>query len=116
MPPDTPPSPAPEYDGWATLKRFVPYLWPRDRKDLRLRIAAALVLVLCAKAITLVAESVGHPGGIEAVNLKVAEQYIEAFGNVAREGNTLILPANLADVGGLIATAMAVVKGGGKVA
>ena len=67
-----------------------------------------------AKAITLVAESVGHPGGIEAVNLKVAEQYIEAFGNVAREGNTLILPANLADVGGLIATAMAVVKGGGK--
>ncbi|MBV6303590.1 paraslipin [Candidimonas humi] len=69
-----------------------------------------------AKAITLVAESVGHPGGIEAVNLKVAEQYIEAFGNVAREGNTLILPANLADVGGLIATAMAVVKGGGKVA
>ena len=54
MPPDAPPSPAPEYDGWATLKRFVPYLWPRDRKDLRLRIAAALVLVLMAKAITLV--------------------------------------------------------------
>ena len=54
MPPDAPPSPAPEYDGWATLKRFVPYLWPRDRQDLRLRIAAALVLVLCAKAITLV--------------------------------------------------------------
>ncbi len=54
MPPDAPLSHAPEYDGWATLKRFAPYLWPRDRKDLRLRIAAAMVLVLLAKAITLV--------------------------------------------------------------
>jgi ABC-type transport system involved in Fe-S cluster assembly fused permease/ATPase subunit len=53
MPPDAQPLPAREYDGWATLKRFVPYLWPRDRKDLRLRIAAALTLVLLAKAITL---------------------------------------------------------------
>lgn len=68
-----------------------------------------------AKAITQVAGSVREPGGLEAVNLKVAQQYIDAFGNVAREGNTLILPANLADMGGLIATAMAVVKGGGKV-
>lgn len=77
--------------------------------------AAAILAVAeaTAKAITQVADSVRHPGGIEAVNLKVAQQYIEAFGNVAREGNTLILPANLADMGGLIATAMAVVKGGG---
>jgi ATP-binding cassette subfamily B protein len=54
MPPDAA-SPAPiDYDGWATLKRFFPYLWPRDRTDLRLRIAGALILVLLAKAITLV--------------------------------------------------------------
>jgi len=76
--------------------------------------AILVVAEATAKAIAQVAESVGHPGGIEAVNLKVAQQYIEAFGNVAREGNTLILPANLADMGGLIATAMAVVKGGGQ--
>ena len=54
MPPDADPETIPEYDGWATLKRFLPYLWPRDRKDLRLRIVGALVLVLLAKAITLV--------------------------------------------------------------
>jgi len=75
---------------------------------------AAAVLAIAeatAKAITQVAEAVRQPGGMEAVNLKVAERYVEAFGNVAKEGNTLILPANLADVGGLIASAMTVVKG-----
>jgi ATP-binding cassette subfamily B protein len=54
MPPQTPTDKTIEYDGWATLRRFLPYLWPHDRTDLRLRIAAALVLVLLAKAITLV--------------------------------------------------------------
>ncbi|WP_132580068.1 SPFH domain-containing protein [Paralcaligenes ureilyticus] len=79
--------------------------------------ATALITVAdaTAKAITQVADAVRHPGGMEAVNLKVAERYIEAFGNVAKTGNTLILPANLADMGGLIATAMAVVKNTGKV-
>ncbi len=41
---------------------------------------------------------------------KVAEKYIEAFAHVAKEGNTLILPGNLADLGGLVATAMSIVK------
>ncbi|TAL90823.1 MAG: paraslipin [Candidimonas sp.] len=79
--------------------------------------ATALITVAeaTANAITQVADAVRHPGGMEAVNLKVAERYIEAFGNVAKTGNTLILPANLADMGGLIATAMAVVKNTGKV-
>ena len=74
---------------------------------------AAAVLAIAeatAKAITQVAEAVRQPGGNEAVNLKVAERYVEAFGNVAKEGNTLILPANLADVGGMIASAMTIVK------
>ncbi|GGD87504.1 metal ABC transporter permease [Tsuneonella deserti] len=53
MPPDAPPAARPEYDGWATLKRFLPYLWPKDRRDLRVRIAGALMLVLLAKAVTL---------------------------------------------------------------
>jgi regulator of protease activity HflC (stomatin/prohibitin superfamily) len=79
--------------------------------------ATALITVAeaTAKAITQVADAVRQPGGMEAVNLKVAERYIDAFGNVAKTGNTLILPANLADMGGLIATAMAVVKDTGKV-
>ena len=53
MPPDTP-SPAPaDYDGWATLRRFLPYLWPRDDAALKRRIVIALSLVLVAKATTL---------------------------------------------------------------
>lgn len=74
---------------------------------------AAAVLAIAeatAKAIAQVGEAVCQPGGMEAVNLKVAERYVDAFSNVAKEGNTLILPSNLADVGGLIASAMAIVK------
>jgi regulator of protease activity HflC (stomatin/prohibitin superfamily) len=63
-----------------------------------------------AKAIRQVAEAIAEPGGIGAVNLKVAEQYIEQFGNLARTNNTLILPTNVADVAGVIATALSVVK------
>lgn len=63
-----------------------------------------------AQAIQQVAQAIQSAGGMEAVNFKVAEQYIEAFGNVAKQGNTLILPGNLADMGGLVATAMSIVK------
>ena len=74
---------------------------------------AAAVLAIAeatAKAIEQVGEAVRQPGGMEAVNLKVAERYVDAFSNVAKEGNTLILPSNLSDVGGLIASAMTIVK------
>jgi len=63
-----------------------------------------------AEAIRKVAQAIQSPGGMEAVNLKVAEKYVEAFAGLAKTGNSLILPANLADVGGLIAAAMTVVK------
>ena len=63
-----------------------------------------------SKAIRQVAEAMASPGGTGAVNLKVAEQYIAQFGNLAKTTNTLILPTNVADVAGLIATAMSVVK------
>ncbi|KTD59992.1 SPFH domain-containing protein [Legionella shakespearei] len=63
-----------------------------------------------AQAIQQVAEAIQSAGGMEAVNFKVAEQYVDAFSNVAKAGNTLILPGNLADLGGLIATAMGIVK------
>ncbi len=63
-----------------------------------------------AQAIQQVAQAIQSPGGMDAVNLKVAEKYVEAFGNVAKEGNTLILPGNLADMGAMVATAMSIVK------
>ncbi|MDD2702196.1 MAG: paraslipin [Sideroxydans sp.] len=74
--------------------------------------AAAILAVATAnaEAIQKVAQAIQSPGGMDAVNLKVAEQYVEAFGKVAKEGNTLILPGNLADMGGMVATAMSIVK------
>ena len=57
MPPDTAssdrPSKLPDAEGWATLKRFLPYLWPRDNPGLRWRIVIAMAFVLMAKAVIL---------------------------------------------------------------
>ena len=64
-----------------------------------------------AQAIRKVAEAIESPGGMNAVNLKVAEKYVEAFSNIAKQGTTLILPSNMADMGSMIATAMTVIKG-----
>jgi regulator of protease activity HflC (stomatin/prohibitin superfamily) len=63
-----------------------------------------------ADSIRLVADAIQTDRGMEAVQLRVAEQYIEQFGKLAKEGNTLIIPANLTDVSSIIATAMTVVK------
>ncbi|MFY7697706.1 MAG: SPFH domain-containing protein [Legionella sp.] len=63
-----------------------------------------------AQAIQQVAQAIQLVGGIDAVNFKVAEKYVEAFAQLAKEGNTLILPSNLADLGGLMATAMSIIK------
>jgi regulator of protease activity HflC (stomatin/prohibitin superfamily) len=63
-----------------------------------------------AQAIRMVAQAIESPGGMNAVNLKVAEKYVEAFANVAKEGNTLILPGNMAEMGTMVAAAMSVVK------
>ena len=63
-----------------------------------------------AKAIRQIGEALSEPGGLAAVNLRVAEEYIEQFGKLARTTNTLILPSNVADVGGFIATAMSVIR------
>jgi len=74
---------------------------------------AAAVLAIAeatAKAISQVAEAVRQPGGMEAVNLRVAEDYVDAFAKVAKQGNTLILPANLSDLGSMVASAMTIVK------
>ncbi len=54
----------------------------------------------------MVAEAIGKEGGMSAANLKVAELYISAFGNLAKTNNTLIIPSNVSDVAGLVASAM----------
>src|SRR6266478_980650 len=74
--------------------------------------AAALLAIAeaNAKAIRQVAEAISSPGGMSAVNLKVAEQYVAAFANLAKTNNTLIVPSNLSDLAGLVATATTVFK------
>jgi regulator of protease activity HflC (stomatin/prohibitin superfamily) len=74
--------------------------------------AAAILAIAIATADGLrkVAQAVEVDGGMEAVQLRVAEQYIDKFGALARETNTLILPANVADVGSMMALAMEVIK------
>ena len=66
-----------------------------------------------AEAIARVAMAIEKPGGIQAVNLKVAEKYVEAFSGIAKTGNTLIVPSNMADMSSLIAGAMSVLKAQG---
>lgn len=70
MPPDTAssdrPSQLPDAEGWATLRRFLPYLWPRDNRELRVRIVLALVFVLAAKGVTL-ALPFAYKGAVNAM-------------------------------------------------
>ncbi|WP_064087885.1 SPFH domain-containing protein [Eikenella corrodens] len=73
--------------------------------------ALKLVAQASADAIRLVADAINQPGGNEAVNLKVAEQYVDAFAKLAKEGNTLIMPANVADIGSLVSVGMSIIKG-----
>jgi regulator of protease activity HflC (stomatin/prohibitin superfamily) len=75
--------------------------------------AAQAILAIAsatAEGIRKVGHAIETPGGMEAVQLRVAEQYMNRFGELAKEGNTLILPANLADVGSMIALAMSVIR------
>jgi len=74
--------------------------------------AAAILSIAeaSAEAIRKTAAAIQSPGGSDAVNLKVAEQYVAAFSQLAKTNNAIIVPANLGDISGLIATAMQVVK------
>ena len=77
--------------------------------------AAAIFTVANATAegIRKIAESIQNPGGFEAVQLRVAEAYIREFGNLAKTGNTLVVPATLSDVSGMLSVAMNVIRRGG---
>ncbi|HEY3596993.1 MAG TPA: SPFH domain-containing protein [Paraburkholderia sp.] len=76
--------------------------------------AAAILAVAEAnsQAIQKIAAAIQSNGGMEAVNLKVAEQYVNAFANLAKQGNTLIVPGNFADMSSMIASALTIVNRG----
>jgi regulator of protease activity HflC (stomatin/prohibitin superfamily) len=70
--------------------------------------AIRVIAEATAAGVRAVAEAIGDKGGLEAANLKVAQQYVEAFANLAKTSNTLIIPASAGDVAGFVATAMTV--------
>ena len=74
--------------------------------------AAAILSIAeaSAEALRKTAAAIREPGGSDAVNLKVAEQYVNAFAQLAKTNNSIIVPANMSDISGLIASAMQVVK------
>ena len=75
--------------------------------------AASAILAIAqatAEGLRKVAETIQVPGGQEAVQLRVAEQYITKFGELAKTTNTLILPATVSDVGSMIALAMSAIR------
>ena len=57
-----------------------------------------------------IAQAIESKGGIEAVNLRVAESYIKEFGNLAKENNTMIIPSDLSDIASMVAAATSVIK------
>jgi len=67
-----------------------------------------LVAHATAEGIKKVAESLSLTGGETAANLRVAEKYIAEFGNLAKENNTMIIPANMGDISAMVATVMSV--------
>ncbi len=67
--------------------------------------AILAVAIATAEGLRRVAESVSSQGGREAMQLRVAEEYVRQFGNLARSGNTLVVPANLSDIASMVALA-----------
>ncbi|MFC1763343.1 SPFH domain-containing protein [Planctomycetota bacterium] len=63
-----------------------------------------------AQGIRKIATSINEEGGINAVNLRIAEQYLNEFGKLAQTNNTMIIPTDLADIAGMIKTASSVIK------
>jgi hypothetical protein len=63
-----------------------------------------------ALGIKVVADAINSPGGKDAVSLKVAEQYVQEFGKLAKENNTMIVPSNLADISSFVAAATAAIE------
>jgi regulator of protease activity HflC (stomatin/prohibitin superfamily) len=75
--------------------------------------AASAILAIAtatAEGLRMIAQTVSMPGGHEAMQLRVAEQYVARFGDLARVNNSMIVSNNVADVAGMVATAMSVIQ------
>ena len=68
------------------------------------------VAAATAKGLTLVAQALTSEGGDQAMQLRVAEAYVDQFGKLAKEGNTLVVPANLSDLSSMVALATTIAK------
>jgi regulator of protease activity HflC (stomatin/prohibitin superfamily) len=68
------------------------------------------VAVATASGLREIASAIGSENGMDAVNLRIAEQYLTEFGKLAKENNTILMPANLTDIGNMVATATTVFK------
>ncbi|MGN6533809.1 MAG: SPFH domain-containing protein [Ginsengibacter sp.] len=69
-----------------------------------------MVAVATAKGIREIAQSINEEGGLSAVNLRIAEQYLTEFGKLAQTNNTMIVPADLSDIAGVISSVTSVVS------
>ncbi len=63
-----------------------------------------------ANGIRQIAAAINEKGGINAVNLRIAEQYLDEFGKLAKTNNSIIIPSNLSDIAGMIKAASSVIK------
>jgi regulator of protease activity HflC (stomatin/prohibitin superfamily) len=68
------------------------------------------VAIATAKGLREIASAINEEGGVNAVNLRIAEQYLLQFGNLAKENNSLIIPSNLSDIAGVVAAAKSVIS------
>jgi len=73
-----------------------------------------LVATATSEGIRRVAAAIQDPGGADAVNLRVAEQYIKEFGNLAKVNNTVIIPSDLGNIAGMVASVTSLLKATGK--
>ncbi|KAL6006655.1 hypothetical protein ACLOJK_032148 [Asimina triloba] len=72
--------------------------------------ATLAVAQATARAISFLSESIKANGGVEAASLRIAEQYIQAFSNIAKEGTTLLLPSSAANPASMMAQALTIYK------
>ena len=72
--------------------------------------AIKAVAIATSEGLKVLADAINQQGGFDAVQLRIAEKYIEQFGNLAKQTNTLILPANFGEMGSMISAALTVIK------
>ena len=78
--------------------------------DFILKTPPAAALLKKAAGITKVAEALNGNGGIESVNMQLAQQYLKEFGNLAKTNNSMIVPADLANVAGILQACTSIIK------